>query len=153
MADTPGETNVPIKEWTTGTLKVYHDAIIGYERQVADERDKRYEERWKAQEKASERYQQVSNEFRGALDDLSTKMATKIEVTTAVKSISEKIDVLRQDLTNTNSRLDKNPEVRALQGQEATRSGMQAGSDLTVGKLYAALAAFAAVVGLVVGVL
>lgn len=140
MPSQPTETSIPIGDWTIGSLKAYHDMMISYERQVVDERDKRYEERWKAQEKASQRYQEVSNEFRGSLDDLSSKMATKLEVNTAVASLIDKIETQGKSISELRSRLDVgNPDVRTLQNNEATRTGQSQGSEITMSKIYAAI--------------
>lgn len=156
------ETNVPVKDWTTGTLKILHDDKISllkelldikvdYERQIADERDKRYMERWQAQEVAGKRYQDVSNEFRGSLNDLSSNMATKVELITAINTLTEKIDVQANLISSLTSRLDVgNPELRTLQNQEANRTGVSQGSQITMGKIYAAIAAVGVIVSIIV---
>ena len=48
------------------------------------------------------------NEFRGALDDLSTTMSTRKELEDTKKSINGAIDELRTRLADLASRLDKN---------------------------------------------
>lgn len=132
MASPSGETNVPIGEWTTGTLKIYHDMAIEHERELMDERDRRYHERWAAQEEAAKNLKEYQNEFRGSLSDLSTKMATKDEMLAVAKGLSEKIEA--QDKVNTEfrSRLDVgNPAIAALQNQNSLNQGQTSGSDKT----------------------
>lgn len=139
MPNIPGETTVPVADWTTGTLKIYLDTRIDYERQVSDERDQRYAERWKAQEEATRNLKEYSNEYRGSLNDLSTKMATKTEVITAVQAVVDKIEA--QDKVNTEfrSRLDVgNPDVRSLQTAQATQLGSRLSTDKLIAYLIAA---------------
>lgn len=162
MTTTTGETNVPIGDWTTGSLKIYHDEKIellnqmlvqkiSYERQLSDERNSRYKERWTAQEEAAKNLKEYQNEFRGSLSDLSTKMATKDELFTAIKGMSEKIDALDKVNAEFRSRLDiGNPAISALQNQQAISKGMLQGSEITMGKIYAAIGAVGAVLGIVV---
>lgn len=38
MAESSGETNIPIGDWTTGSLKVYHDAMIAGLKELTDQR-------------------------------------------------------------------------------------------------------------------
>lgn len=162
MALASGETNVPIGDWTTGTLKIYHDekmellnlrAIdkVDYERQVSNERDQRYHERWAAQEEATKNLKDYQNEFRGSLNDLSTKMATKNELTAAIRALSEKIEAQEKVNTEFRSRLDiGNPAIGSIQQQLATSAGVQKGSDITMGKIYAAIGAVGVILGMLV---
>lgn len=151
MANPSGETTVPVGDWTTGTLKIYLDTRLDYERQIADERDLRYQERWAAQEAATKYNQEKSNEFRGALDDLSTKQATKLELQTAVSTLTEKIDTQANLMGELRSRLDVgNPAIGTIQQQLAASDGLRKGSDITIGKIYAAIAAVGAIMGIIV---
>lgn len=149
MTSQPTETSIPIGDWTIGSLKAHHDMMISYERQVADERDKQYSERWKAQEVAGKRYQDVSNEFRGSLDDLSSKMATKVELTTAFRTLSEKTDTLSALIGELRSRLDVgNP---AIQSQLDNNSGRNIGKSETIAYVVTAISIAFGVVGVIMG--
>lgn len=151
MASTPSETNVPIGDWTIGSLKVYDDTCRAYERQISDERDLRYKERWQAQEAAAKNLKEYQNEFRGALSDLSTKMATKDELTAGLKSMSEKIEAQEKVNTEFRSRLDVgNPAIGTIQNQLATNQGITQGSQITIGKIYAAIGAVGALLGIII---
>lgn len=137
----PAETSIPIGEWSIGSLKAHHDMMIAYERQVSDERDLRYKERWKAQEEATKNLKEYSNEYRGSLDDLSSKMATKVELTTAVSSLSEKIDTQSNLIGELRSRLDVgNPAISSLQNAQATSEGRKLGADQIIAYLITAVA-------------
>lgn len=147
MSNTAGETTVPVSEWTTGTLKIYHDAIIGYERQISNERDLRYQQRFEAQEAATKNLKEYTNEYRGALNDLSSNMATKVEVTTAVASLTEKIDTQSNLIGELRSRLDTgNP---AIQSQLDTSSGRSIGIEKTIAYVVTAISIAFGVVGMI----
>lgn len=149
MAD-KGETSIPIAEWTTGTLKAYHDMQIGYERQVSDERDKRYHERWQAQEIATQNLKEYSNEYRGSLNDLSARMATKDELSTAIRALTEKIDAQEKVNTEFRSRLDiGNPAVGTIQQQIASQIGARQGTDKTIGYIMTGLGAVSLAIGII----
>lgn len=153
MSSQPTETSIPIGDWTIGSLKAYHDMMISYERQVADERDQRYHERWQAQEAATKYNQEKSNEFRGALDDLSTKQATKLEVQTAVSTLTEKIDTQANLVGELRSRLDVgNPAIGTIQQQLAARDGSTEGSDKTVLYVVIAINMLIGIVGLAISI-
>lgn len=151
MPNTAGETNIPISEWTTGTLKIYEDSEtarvlsivnlrIDYERQISDERDKRYQERWAAQEEAAKNLKEYQNEFRGSLNDLSTQMAKKDELAAGLRSVIEKIEA--QEVVNREfrSRLDiGNPAIGNLQQQLATNQGITQGTNITKSDIYRAI--------------
>lgn len=162
MAITSGETTVPVGDWTTGTLKIYHDeklellnqlAVmrVSYERQISDERDRRYQERWAAQEDAAKNLKEYQNEFRGALSDLSTKMATKDELLAAVRSLSDKIEAQEKVNTEFRSRLDVgNPAIGTIQNQLAASQGIRQGGEITMGKIYAAIGAVGTILAIIV---
>lgn len=147
----PTETSIPISEWTIGSLKAHHDMMIAYERQILDERDQRYHERWAAQEAAAKSLKEYQNEFRGALSDLSTKMATKDELLAAIRSLSDKIEAQEKVNTEFRSRLDiGNPAIGSIQQQLATSQGQANGSQITIGRIYAAIAAVGGVLGIII---
>lgn len=165
MPPASGETTVPVSDWTTGTLKIYHDdkmtllnqvatQKIEYERQIADERDLRYQERWAAQEEAAKNLKEYQNEFRGSLSDLSTKMATKDELQATMKSIGEKIDALDKVSTEFRSRLDiGNPTISTIQQQLASSQGKTLGADKTVAYVIAAISILFGLAGLIITII
>lgn len=151
MNNPPTETSIPISDWSIGSLKAYHDMMIAYERQVTDERDKRYHERWAAQEDAAKNLKEYQNEFRGALNDLSTKMATKDELTAAMRGLIDKIESQEKVNTEFRSRLDiGNPAIGSIQQQLATNQGLAQGGQITMGRIYAAIGAAGAILGILV---
>lgn len=120
-----GETQRNESGWSTDTLKDYLEKVIALN-------DTRYNERWSAQEAATKYSQEKANEFRGALDDVSSKQATKVELATAVKTLSDKIDVSSTLIAELRSRLDVgNPAIAALQNQNSRSQGQDSGSDKT----------------------
>lgn len=151
MSESPQETSIPIGDWSVGSLKAYHDMMVSYERQVADERDRRYQERWAAQQTASEQLKEYQNEFRGALTDLSALQATKSELKALEKTLEDKIEANTSALGEIRSRLDVgNPALTSIQQQIAVRDGLTQDKQVTLGKIYAAIGAAVAVIGLVV---
>lgn len=146
-----GETESQESGWTVDTLKYLVD-----ERQRRDDRylqllDRLLTERWQAQEVASKRAIEVGNEFRQTLDDLSSKQATKVELESAVKTLTDKIDTNTSAQAETRSRLDVGPAgLAALQTQQTLNAGIQQGSQITMGKIYAAIAAVGTIVSIVV---
>lgn len=107
------------------------------------------------------RFAQV-NEFRGSLDDLSKQMATRRELETAITNALDSVEKARQErqhqiedvrqtLAELRSRLDVGaPQIPELQRFAATLGGRQEGVKLTTGILFGGLAAFAAVISIVV---
>lgn len=162
MPNTSGETNVPVGDWTTGTLKVFHDSELArvltiaklriyYERQISDERDLRYHERWAAQEEAAKNLKEYQNEFRGSLSDLSTKMATKDELSASIKALFDKIEAQEKVNTEFRSRLDiGNPAIGSIQNQLATSQGMRTQSDLTKSDMFKYISAAVAIISIMV---
>lgn len=88
MPDTPSETNVPIADWTTGTLKIYHDAVIGYERQVSNERDLRYQERFEGQERNIQTATEAIDKRLDILNELRSGVATNDQVEALEKIVA-----------------------------------------------------------------
>lgn len=137
--------------WTTDTLRAHLIMRIDYEAQLAAERDRRYAERWSAQEAATAYALEKSNEFRGALGDLSTTMATKAELSAVKAAVEATADVQANLLAEIRSRLDVgNPAVTALQQQAAANAGITQGSQLSKANFYAALAAVGTILAIVV---
>lgn len=180
MTNISGETNVPVSDWTTGTLKILQDqstaavkelleAEICAIRKTIKESDRRYEQRFDAQEKATmvaitsakeavtkaetstERRFESVNEFRAALSDQSASLVSRNEVEQLAKSLTEKIDELGKQLVELRSRLDVgNPVVSTIQQQLAANQGMLQGSAVTMSKIYAAIGAVGAILGIII---
>lgn len=105
MPDTSGETNVPVGEWTTGTLKVYHDEKIAFLKQHTDQRfsdqDKAVqaallaakEAVLKAEAASDKRFESV-NEFRKTLSDQTSSFLTRPEYDANHKALEDKIELL-----------------------------------------------------------
>ena len=75
-----GETARQESGWTVDTLKEYLESRI-------DGNDKRYAQRFDAQEAASKYVQTNQNEFRGALQDVGEKQMPRTEAEAEFKSI------------------------------------------------------------------
>lgn len=121
--NTTGETNVPVSDWTTGTLKILQDQTIADVKELLEseicavrktikESDRRYEQRFDGQqnatnvalqsakeavikaENATEKRFESVNEFRSALNDQSKDMLTRTEYDSNHTALSEKTDAL-----------------------------------------------------------
>jgi len=91
------------------------------------------------------------NEFRKALTDLSDGMATRREVEAAVAELKSITAESNKQLAELRSRLDVGPAgLSSLQNQYASLKGQAAGSDITIGKIYAAVGAVGAILGILV---
>lgn len=132
-----GETEDRPSAWTIDSLKELTETRLSAHENLSLERDRRYQERFEAQEHATAYAQEKANEFRGALDDLSTKQATKLELTTMNKTLSDKIDVQANLIGDLRSRIDGS-------------SGIAQGSQLTMGKIYAAIGGVGAIIAIIV---
>ena len=112
-----GETEERPSGWTVDTLRILMLTCINYEARLAEERDKRYEQRFQAQESATTYMRQVTNEFRGQLADQQSTFITRTEALARAQSNAEKIDSLA-------TRIDRN---------EGRSSGLGAGWGYLVG--------------------
>lgn len=130
MPDTAGETNVPIEDWTTGTLKVFQDQKIAllkeYIESLLTEKDKALvaalvavkEENRKTEVQAEKRFD--------LLNELRQGVATK-----------EQIDALEKIVDDLKDRLNRN-------------DGKTQGSDITMGKLATAITVAVSILGLII---
>lgn len=80
-----GETEKQVSGWTVDTLKEYVESLI-------DGNDKRYEQRFEAQESATKYAQEKSNEFRGSLDDIGKKQMPRTEAEALIKATADKAE-------------------------------------------------------------
>lgn len=142
-----GETQKQESAWTTDTLKENLENEICSVRKQIGESDRRYEQRFDGQEKATnvalqsakeavtkaeaateKRFESV-NEFRAALADQSNTLLTRNEYDTNHKAIIDKVD----DVTR---------RVAAIENSSK-------GSQLAIGKIYAAIAAVGAILAII----
>lgn len=159
MADTSGETNVPVSDWTTGTLKILQDSNIATLKELLEseicairktisESDRRYEQRFDAQEKATmvaigsakeavnkaetanERRFDAVNEFRGQLNDQANTFLPRSEY-------SARHETLENRVSEITDRLNRS-------------EGQSKGSEITMGRIYAAIAAVGVILGILV---
>lgn len=89
-----GETERNISGWTTDTLREHVLALI-------NSNDKRYQQRFDAQEAANKYAQEKANEFRQSLNDIGSRQMPRTEAEALAKTNSEKIDQLQ-------ARMDRN---------------------------------------------
>lgn len=161
MPDTTssGETNVPVNQWTTGTLKIYHDDKISAVQAVAEAEVNRIDsdikklnilldERSVAQEKAvnaalkatqeainksdtatEKRFEGV-NEFRRTLSDQTSTFIPRAEFAASHKGLEEKVTALTDRINIT--------------------AGHKDGFDATKSDIYRAVGAGVAVLGLII---
>lgn len=118
--------------WTVETLRAYLESRI-------TESDRRYEQRFLAQERAVDRAQIVNNEFRGTLEDQAQRLMPRAESTarweataTRIERIeahfAEQIDVVKTQYTQEIKTLTERMNLQAGKG-----AGLDAGWKLLVG--------------------
>lgn len=176
MAITSGETNVPIGEWSTGTLKIYHDDKIAALAEANDERHKFYSE-MRANDKVfleerDRRYTEVNierekalkiketadlaalglareiqtykdekaNELREQINSERNIYATKNELLTAISSLTDKLDALEKNMDN---------QLKSIFGTQNISQGKSLGTEITIGKIYAAIGAVGAILAII----
>lgn len=100
-----GETEKNISGWTVDTLKAYLESVI-------DGNDRRYQQRFDAQEAANKYSQEKSNEFRGSLDDIGKKQMPRSEAEAMFKALSDKAEAFAKAnagrISDLQARLDRN---------------------------------------------
>lgn len=92
-----GETEKNISGWTTDTLKEYFESVVSGN-------DKRYQQRFDAQEAANLYARAQQNEFRGALQDVGEKQMPRTEAEALFKAQAEKVDALQARMDRTEGR-------------------------------------------------
>lgn len=146
----PGETRESLSGWTTDTLHVWV-------RTVMDERDRRYEQRFAAQEKATEvavagareagikaenaieKRLENTNEWRDAMNDRDRNLLPRQEYDRAHIDLEKRLEEYKKAMDERLSRItehQKQNEGRAL--------GLNAGWGYLVGALGVALALYVA---------
>ena len=113
-----GETRQEISGWTTDTLKEYLEARL-------EDADKRYQQRFDAQEAAQKYAQEKANEFRGSLDDVGKKQMPRTEAEALIRASGERSQVELNAVA---------AQVHALQGRMDRNEGR--GSGLNSGWAY-----------------
>jgi hypothetical protein len=141
VTDTSNEPNVPVGGWTIESLKIYHDQRIDSLRELVDQRFEGNEKALTAAlnaakeavlkaEGASEKRFESVNEFRATLSDQTNTLMPRQEYTVQHRALEEKLT----ELTN---------RINMSEGQKQ-------GSDVTIGKIYAAVGVVGAVLGIIV---
>lgn len=75
-----GQTASQPSSWTIDSLKAHFDELRTADKELSTDRDKRYEQRFQAQESAQASYKTSSNEFRGTLSDQAGRFVTRSEL-------------------------------------------------------------------------
>jgi hypothetical protein len=103
-------------QWIVDTLKEFFDSKIAYERQISDERDHRYEDRFNSQENAVvvalasiNRRLDLLNESRQTIADMIATSPSRAEVKTSFAAIET-------ELKHINTRLDLGEGTHAGRG-------------------------------------
>ncbi len=128
-----GETEKDISGWTTDTLKAHLDSIIA-------QNDRRYTERFNAQESANKYAQEKANEFRGMLDDVGKKQMPRAEAETLIRSTADRWNA---QLSSVNEKVD------ALQARMDRNDGRSGGINAGWLILVAAVGLIATIIGIV----
>jgi len=116
-----GETERSVSAWQVDTLKEYVEALIS-------EADKRYQQRFDAQEAAQKYAQEKSNEFRSALDDVGKKQMPRTEAEALIKASAERTG---SELNATNQKVDM--LISRMDRNEGRGSGLNSGWGYLVG--------------------
>lgn len=136
-----GETNVPVGDWTTGTLKINHDEKIAhlkeYLEQLIKDQDKYTEAKFlaikeavlKAETANDKRFDSV-NEFRQQLNDQTNTFLSRNEYNAQHKALEDRVS----DITD---RLNK-------------KEGADKGTDVTWGKMVTLVSVVGAILAILV---
>ncbi len=109
--------------WTVDTVKEYLDSRI-------DGNDKRYDQRFQAQESATAYAQEKANEFRGSLDDVNKKQMPRTEAEALMRALGEKMESLAKGNADKIDLLDKR-----LDRNEGRGAGLSAGWGYLIGAI------------------
>jgi len=100
-----GETEKSVSGWTVDTLKEHLEAIIAAH-------DKRYQQRFDAQESANKYAQEKANEFRGSLEDIGKKQMPRSEAEALIRAAQERAELAAKTnndkLDQIQARMDRN---------------------------------------------
>lgn len=125
-----GETEKQVSGWTTDTLKEYIERRFTDQDKAVQAALLAAKEAVLKAEVASEKRFESVNEFRGQLADQTATLMPRAEADTRFISAQEKVT----DLTDRMNKTD----------------GAKAGSEITIGKIYAAIAVVGTILGIIV---
>jgi hypothetical protein len=125
-----GETECQVSGWTVDTLKEHMEQRFRDSDRAVQAALLAAKEAVLKAETATEKRFEATNEFRGQLADQTATLIPRAEASTRFDALSEK-------LSDVNDRLNK-------------IDGVQQGAALTAGRVYAAIGAAVAIIGLVV---
>lgn len=125
-----GETERQVSGWTVDTLKEYTQQRFSDQDKAVQAALLAAKEAVLKAETASEKRFESVNEFRGQLADQTATLIPRAEADSRFSALSEKVT----DLTD---RINKT-------------EGAKAGSDVTIGKIYAAIGVVGAILGIIV---
>lgn len=179
MSNPTGETNVPIGDWTTGTLKVYEDEKISLVKEYVDSRidaqvaklEQRLDDMDKAtvvlhetvtktpteiqkqighlRELTFERFKSVDTQFE------NVKEATQLALTTQKESLAKAEENTKESQNKLESLLGTKTESLAnslteVKTQVERLANLKLGGEQNLGKIYAAIAAVGAVLAILI---
>lgn len=125
-----GETKRSESSWTVDTLKEYLEALRADDQKAVSAALQAAKEAVTKAENATEKRFESVNEFRQQLADQTNTFISRLEYDAQHKALEDKVS----DLTD---RMNKN-------------DGVKQGSDVTIGKIYAAIGVVGAVLGILV---
>ena len=166
-----GQTKENVSSWTVDSLKAHYDDTnalrwkrdedvaalrqtnldntVAYLKELAQERDKRYEQRFQAQESASTYTRNIQNEYRGSLNDLASTKVPRTEFEAALKAIAGQIDGVAKASSEKLDTMSKS-ELTAftdIQHRLDLKEGSSQGSNSLYGSAITLLIAISAVIG------
>lgn len=159
MASPSGETNVPVSEWTTGTLKIYHDDKIAGVQAVATAEIRRVDADIKQLNILLDERSITQEKAVAAALSATREAISKSE--TATEKRFESVNEFRQTLSDQNAGFLSRTEyeanhkalvamVVALTDRFNISTGEKQGSDITMGKIYAAIAAVGTILAIII---
>lgn len=159
MADSSGETNVPVSEWSTGTLKIYHDDKITATQAIAAAEIRRIDADIKQLNILLDERSITQEKAVAAALSATREAISKSE--TATEKRFESVNEFRQTLSDQNAGFLSRTEyeanhkalvsmVVALTDRFNISTGQKEGSDITMGKIYAAVGVVGAILGILV---
>jgi hypothetical protein len=150
-AGTSQATDVSLREYLTKQIensrRECHDGLKRVEDMITAANRNADENVKKALDSIDRRFDSV-NEFRGALQDLSTRMATKDDV----KNLGDKVAASDEAIESRFETLYQRnrDDIDKIATRLNLREGQESGSRLTKGSLYAVIGAAVAIIGLLV---
>lgn len=125
-----GETEKQVSGWTVDTLKEYTEQRFTDQDKAVQAALLAAKEAVIKAETATEKRFEATNEFRGQLADQTATLLPRAEYTSNHKALEDKIDALTDRMNRTD--------------------GITSGGQLTIGKIYAAIATVGAILAIIV---